>query len=72
MATKVDFPSNSYGFALAVLSRTINSGSTVMAFGYGVFASALMRRKSVSAAMTPIWCKGCRTVVSAGYWNAAL
>lgn len=50
----------------AVLARTINSGSILMDFGYGAFLGALILRKSVSAAVTPIWRSGCRTVVRPG------
>src|SRR5260370_34764730 len=56
----------------AVLARTISSGRTVMVFGYGDFAGALMRRSKVSAAITPISRNGCRTVVKPGFWYAAL
>jgi hypothetical protein len=45
----------------------MNSGSMVIAFGYGIFAGALIRCKRVSAAITPISRSGCRTVVSPGF-----
>ena len=51
----------------AVVARTINSGSMVIAFGYSIFAGALIRCKRVSAAMTPISRSGCRMVVSPGF-----
>ena len=56
----------------AVLPRTTNSGSIVIAFGYGIFAVALIRCNRVSAAITPMSRSGCRTVVRPGFWNAAL
>ncbi len=51
----------------AVVARTMNSGSIVIAFGYGIFVGALILSKRVFAAVTPISRSGCRTVVSAGF-----
>src|SRR6267378_8528366 len=51
----------------AVVARTMNSGSIIIALGYGIFVGALIRCKRVFAAITPISRSGCRTVVSAGF-----
>jgi len=45
----------------AVVARTMNSGSIVIAFGYGIFVGALIRCNRVFAAITPISRSGCRT-----------
>ena len=52
--------------AVEVLARTTSSGSTVMERVRKTPAE--MRLKRVSAAVSPIFRSGCRTVVRAGLW----
>ena len=48
-------------------SRTTSSGSTITRAGCISVPGRAIRRNTVSAAIMPIFRKGCRTVVSAGF-----